>query len=115
MAARVISKNAIAILERRCELVPHRHVGRQAMAQHDPGSVLAIDPAIESRSVGFNLHEASDGAGLWGCLVGATGFEPATPCLPDKCANRAAPRPDRNGADYRDAPSAAQPFQRRLS
>ena len=34
-------------------------------------------------------------------LVGAAGFEPTTPCPPDKCANRAAPRPDRNGADYR--------------
>src|SRR6266508_2648504 len=27
-------------------------------------------------------------------LVGATGFEPATPCPPDRCANQAAPRPD---------------------
>ena len=41
-------------------------------------------------------------------LVGAARFELTTPCLPDKCANRAALRPDRNGADYRDAPMAAQ-------
>ena len=34
-------------------------------------------------------------------LVGAARFELTTPCPPDKCANRAAPRPDRNGADYR--------------
>ena len=27
-------------------------------------------------------------------FVGATGFEPATPCPPDRCANQAAPRPD---------------------
>ncbi len=27
-------------------------------------------------------------------VVGATGFEPATPCPPDRCANQAAPRPD---------------------
>jgi hypothetical protein len=39
--------------------------------------------------------------GHWTCLVGAAGFEPTTPCPPDKCANRAAPRPDRNGADFR--------------
>src|SRR6185437_9853563 len=26
-------------------------------------------------------------------VVGATGFEPATPCPPDRCANQAAPRP----------------------
>ena len=26
-------------------------------------------------------------------FVGATGFEPATPCPPDRCANQAAPRP----------------------
>ena len=43
-------------------------------------------------------------------LVGAAGFEPTTPSPPDWCANRAAPRPDRNGADYRDAPIAAQPL-----
>src|SRR6185295_8219550 len=42
-------------------------------------------------------------------LVGAAGFEPTTPCPPDKCANRAAPRPDRNGADYRDALVGTQP------
>ena len=36
-------------------------------------------------------------------LVGAAGFEPTTPSPPDWCANRAAPRPDRNGADYRAA------------
>ena len=40
-------------------------------------------------------------SGHWMCLVGAAGFEPTTPCPPDKCANRAAPRPDRNGTDYR--------------
>ena len=34
-------------------------------------------------------------------LVGAAGFEPTTPSPPDWCANRAAPRPDQNGADYR--------------
>jgi hypothetical protein len=34
-------------------------------------------------------------------LVGAAGFEPTTPSPPDWCANRAAPRPDRNGGDYR--------------
>jgi hypothetical protein len=34
-------------------------------------------------------------------LVGAAGFEPTTPSPPDWCANRAAPRPDRNGEDYR--------------
>ena len=45
-------------------------------------------------------------------LVGAAGFEPTTPSPPDWCANRAAPRPDRNGADYRDAPIAAQPLAR---
>lgn len=28
-------------------------------------------------------------------LVGAAGFEPTTPSPPDWCANRAAPRPDR--------------------
>ena len=41
-------------------------------------------------------------------MVGAAGFEPTTSCPPDKRANRAAPRPDRNGADYRDAPMAVQ-------
>src|SRR5450631_3358100 len=41
-------------------------------------------------------------------LVGAARFELTTPCPPDRCANRAALRPDRNGADYRDAPIAAQ-------
>jgi hypothetical protein len=34
-------------------------------------------------------------------LVGAAGFEPTTPSPPDWCANRAAPRPDRNGANDR--------------
>ena len=43
-----------------------------------------------------------------GELVGAAGFEPTTPSPPDWCANRAAPRPDRNGADYRDAAVVAQ-------
>src|SRR5262245_18596638 len=28
-------------------------------------------------------------------FVGATGFEPATPCPPDRCANQAAPRPEK--------------------
>ena len=50
-----------------------------------------------------------------GLLVGAAGFEPTTPSPPDWCANRAAPRPDRNGRDYRDAPIAAQPSAWRLS
>jgi hypothetical protein len=29
--------------------------------------------------------------------IGATGFEPATPCTPCKCASQAAPRPDYRG------------------
>ena len=49
------------------------------------------------------VRNSRSGSFPGGYLVGAAGFEPTTPCLPDKCANRAALRPDRNGADYRDA------------
>ena len=52
-------------------------------------------------------------------LVGLTGFEPATPCPPDKCANQAAlqpaiadNRPDRNAssADFRLEAFVPPPF-----
>jgi hypothetical protein len=40
-------------------------------------------------------------------LVGAAGFEPTTPSPPDWCANRAAPRPDRQN-DYNLRTSGSQ-------
>jgi hypothetical protein len=41
------------------------------------------------------IFEYERSAAIPEILVGAAGFEPTTPCPPDKCANRAAPRPDR--------------------
>src|ERR1039458_8492525 len=58
--------------------------------------------------IGEDFSARKKQGGLRGYLVGAARFELTTPCPPDRCANRAAPRPDRNGADYRDAPMPAQ-------
>ena len=59
--------------------------------------------------------ETDGGANLLIYLVGAAGFEPTTPSPPDWCANRAAPRPDRNGADYRYAVLVVQPSNPKAS
>ncbi len=40
-------------------------------------------------------------------MVGVAGFEPTTPCPPDKCANRAALHSDVTA--YREAGTCAQP------
>ena len=44
---------------------------------------------------------------LWVKMVGVAGFEPTTPCPPDKCANRAALHSD--WRSYRCEASSAQP------
>src|SRR6185369_3229534 len=41
------------------ELVPHGQVGGQSVAQHHPGPALAVDAAIEGRSVGVDFHGKS--------------------------------------------------------
>jgi hypothetical protein len=73
----------------------------QNIADSNDGKVFGIQ-------FGLRLDHHRDGGGIK--MVGAAGFEPTTPCLPDKCANRAALRPDRNGADYRDVSTAVQPL-----
>jgi hypothetical protein len=57
MAARVISQHSITVAESFDEFVPHRHVGRQAMTQHDPGTAIAVGLAIERQPIDLNYHE----------------------------------------------------------
>ena len=71
--------------------------------------LVPIQP-IPSRSVPiwFRRQKAGgwNGLILWDFMVGARGFEPPTPCPPDKCANRAALRSDASA--YRGAAAAMQ-------
>ncbi len=48
VASGVISKNTVAALERCGEFVPHGHIGRQTVTEHDPRAVIPIDPAVEN-------------------------------------------------------------------
>ena len=56
---------------------------------------------LRTRLVRYRIDSKRVDVILLKFLVGAAGFEPTTPSPPDWCANRAAPRPDRNDADYR--------------
>ena len=56
VTSRVVAQHAIAPRKRIGELVPHRQVGRQAVAEHHPGATTAVDSAMKGRSVALDLH-----------------------------------------------------------
>ena len=87
-------------------------VGSRGQTHVFAGAFLFAGSA-SAESLGRGRGESEEESGIISnatFLVGAAGFEPTTPSPPDWCANRAAPRPDRNGADYRDALPRTQLF-----
>lgn len=68
-----------------------------------PNSLMV--PRLQYRDTGNSRCE------LLNLMVGAAGFEPTTSCLPDKRANRAAPRPDGPIPSHKARPS--HPFIQR--
>ena len=84
--------NSVALAEVAEDLGVGEHLllgkGEELSGGREKPSILADARTCRLDHMRFGLQPAGAAGKVWDRLVGATGFEPATPCTPCKCATR---------------------------